>query len=104
MRAIVVKRGNSHRELAEVPDPVPAAGEAHLRTLRVGIDGTDHEVIQGNHGGYPEGDDYQVLGHEAVAVVEDANGTNLEDGDLVVPTVRRPPDETNNYFKQVSLT
>ncbi|SIR76023.1 Threonine dehydrogenase [Haladaptatus litoreus] len=100
MIAIIVRRGNSHPELAEVPDPIPEAGEALLRTLRVGIDGTDHEVIQGNHGGYPEGDDYQILGHEAVAIVEDPNGTDLEEGELVVPTVRRPPDGTNDYFKQ----
>ncbi|GAA0240130.1 glucose 1-dehydrogenase [Haladaptatus pallidirubidus] len=100
MKAIIVRRGNSHPELAEVPDPLPESGEALLRTLRVGIDGTDHEVIHGNHGENPEGDDYQILGHEAVAVVEDANGTDLTEGELVVPTVRRPPNGTNDYFKQ----
>lgn len=98
MRAIAVTRENSRPELIDVPDPEPDPGHALLRTLRVGIDGTDHEVIEGNHGEYPEGDDYQILGHEAIAVVEDANGTELEEGSLVVPTVRRPTDENSGYF------
>ncbi|WP_224450305.1 glucose 1-dehydrogenase [Haloprofundus salilacus] len=100
MRAVVVEHGDSQPKLTEVPDPVPDSGEALLRTLRVGIDGTDYEVIRGNHGGYPENDDYQILGHEAVAVVEDANDTELEEGRLVVPTVRRPPNGTNEYFER----
>ncbi|WP_129116011.1 glucose 1-dehydrogenase [Halegenticoccus tardaugens] len=100
MKAITVEEGNSHPTLRDIPEPTPGSGEALLRTLRVGIDGTDHEVIRGYHGGYPEDDDYQILGHEAVAVVEDANGTKLEEGTLVVPTVRRPPGETNGYFER----
>ncbi|WP_224337569.1 glucose 1-dehydrogenase [Haloprofundus halobius] len=100
MNAVAVERGTDAPKLIAVPDPTPDTGEVLLRTLRVGIDGTDHEVIRGNHGDYPEGDDYQILGHEAVAVVEDANGTELEEGTLVVPTVRRPSGETNGYFER----
>ncbi|SFR64031.1 glucose 1-dehydrogenase [Halogeometricum limi] len=100
MKAVVVERGASRPTLLDVPDPEPDAGEVLLRTLRVGIDGTDHEVVRGNHGGYPPGDDYQILGHEAVAVVEDANGTDLDAGQLVVPTVRRPAGESNRYFER----
>lgn len=102
MKAIAVERGSSRPTLLDVSEPVPNEGEVLLRTLRVGIDGTDHEVIQGNHGGYPADDDYQILGHEAVAAVEDPNGTGLESGQLVVPTVRRPSTETesNEYFER----
>jgi threonine dehydrogenase-like Zn-dependent dehydrogenase len=101
MRAIAVERGDETPRLIEVPRPTPAAGEALVRTLRVGIDGTDHEVIAGEHGGYPEGSDYQILGHEAVGVVEDPNGTGLERGQLVAPTIRRPPgDHPNEYFER----
>ncbi|KTG11476.1 glucose dehydrogenase [Haloprofundus marisrubri] len=102
MKAIAVKTDESRPQLIDVPVPEPKEGEALLRTLRVGIDGTDHEVIRGNHGGFPEDDGYQILGHEAVAVVEDSNGTALEEGQLVVPTVRRPPagTETNRYFER----
>jgi threonine dehydrogenase-like Zn-dependent dehydrogenase len=99
MKAIVIRRGERKPSLAELPRPEPAPGEALVRTLRVGVDGTDHEVIRGGHGGFPEGEDHLVLGHEAVGVVEDPNGTDLEAGDVVVPTVRRPPATgTNGYF------
>ena len=50
------------------------------------------------HGDFPDGDDHLVLGHEAVGVVEDPNGTDLDVGDVVVPTVRRRPNGENEYF------
>ncbi|ODR80819.1 glucose dehydrogenase [Haladaptatus sp. W1] len=98
MKAVAVRRGESGPQLVDVPKPDPESGEALVRTLRVGIDGTDHEVIEGTHGGFPDGSDYQILGHEAVGVVVDPNGTRFETGDLVVPTVRRPAGEPNDYF------
>ena len=98
MNAIAVYDGEGEPVVTEKPRPTPAAGEALVRTLRVGVDGTDHEVIAGGHGGSPEGEDHLVLGHEAVGVVEDPNGTAFEVGDVVVPTVRRPPNGENEYF------
>jgi threonine dehydrogenase-like Zn-dependent dehydrogenase len=89
---------DSGPELLEVPQPEPSEREALVRTLRVGVDGTDQEVISGSHGGYPADDDYLMLGHEAVGVVEDANGTTFEKRDIVVPTVRRPPSSGENEF------
>jgi threonine dehydrogenase-like Zn-dependent dehydrogenase len=100
MQAIAVRRGESAPVVVEKPRPDPAAGEPLVRTLRVGVDGTDHEVIRGGHGGFPAGEDHLVLGHEAVGVVEDPNGTRFSAGDVVVPTVRRPPGETNDYFRR----
>ncbi|NUE02537.1 glucose 1-dehydrogenase [Halorubraceae archaeon YAN] len=100
MKAIAVKSGAGKPELIEVPDPVPDDGEALVRTLRVGVDGTDHEVIAGGHGGTPEGEDHLILGHEAVGVVADPNGTSLSEGDVVVPTVRRAPNGPNEYFER----
>ena len=96
MRAIAVKRGESRPRLLDIPRPEPQEGEALVRTLRVGIDGTDHEVIAGSHGAFPENEEYQILGHEAVGVVVDANGTDVPEGELVVPTVRRPPGGESN--------
>jgi threonine dehydrogenase-like Zn-dependent dehydrogenase len=100
MKAIVVRQSENRPKLTDVPEPAPESGEALVRTLRVGIDGTDHEVIGGTHGGFPEGEDYQILGHEAVGVVEDATDTGLNEGQLVVPTVRRPTGESNAYFER----
>ena len=98
MYAIAVRRGEGSPTLVEKPRPEPGPGEALVRTLRVGVDGTDQEVIAGSHGGYPDGEDHIVLGHEAVGVVEDPNGTGLSEGDVVVPTVRRRPNGSNDYF------
>lgn len=100
MDAIAVYDDGDSPELIDVPRPTPAAGEALVRVLRVGVDGTDHEVIAGEHGVSPEDDDYLVLGHEAVGVVEDPNGTGLTEGELVVPMVRRPPGDDNEYFER----
>ena len=100
MRAIGVERGADEPGLLEVPRPEPGPGKALVRTLRVGVDGTDHEVIAGHHGGPPEGEDHLVLGHEAVGVIEEPAG-HFEAGDVVVPTVRRPPDDEGNlYFER----
>ncbi|SFS67509.1 glucose 1-dehydrogenase [Halostagnicola kamekurae] len=100
MKAIAVEPGAGDPVVVEKPVPEPAAGEALVRTLRVGVDGTDHEVIRGAHGELPAGSDRLVLGHEAVGVVEDPNGTDLERGEVVAPTVRRPPNGTNEYFER----
>lgn len=84
--------------------PVPAEDEALIRTLAVGIDGTDRRIAAGKIGGTPPGDeDHLVLGHEAVGVVEDPNGTVLEEGDLVVPLVRRPAEGGERYAKRGEL-
>jgi threonine dehydrogenase-like Zn-dependent dehydrogenase len=98
MRAVAVRRDDRTPRVIEKPRPDPSTGEVLVRTLRVGVDGTDHDVIDGTHGGFPAGDDHVVLGHEAVGVVEDGNGTGFDAGDLVVPTVRRAPNGTNEYF------
>jgi len=99
MHAIAVRRGETEPELIEKPRPEPADGEVLVRVLRVGIDGTDHEVIEHGPEEFPSGDEHMVLGHEAVGVVEDSNGADYEVGDVVVPTVRRrPDDEPNEYF------
>jgi threonine dehydrogenase-like Zn-dependent dehydrogenase len=80
--------------LVEKDDPTPDEDEVLVRTLSVGIDGSDRRIVAGEIGGEtPAGDDHLVLGHEAVGVVEDATGTSLADGQVVVPMVRRPTDD-----------
>ncbi|KYH27688.1 glucose 1-dehydrogenase [Halalkalicoccus paucihalophilus] len=100
MDAIAVREGEHEPSVIDVPKPEPGDGEALVRTLRVGVDGTDREVLEGGHGEFPEGEDYLILGHEAVGVVEEPNGTDYEEGDVVVPTVRRPPNGENEYFER----
>ncbi|WP_122090529.1 glucose 1-dehydrogenase [Halalkalicoccus subterraneus] len=100
MDALAVRKGEHEPSVIDIPEPEPEAGEVLVRTLRVGVDGTDREVLEGGHGEFPEGEDHLVLGHEAVGVVEDPNGTEYEAGDVVVPTVRRPPNGENEYFER----
>jgi len=63
-----------------------------LRMLDVGICGTDREICSFEYGTPPAGYDYLVIGHEALAQVEEVGSAvgRLKPGDLVVPTVRRP--------------
>ena len=55
MDAIGIERGDDEPRLLEVSRPAPGVGEVLVRTLRVGVDGTGHEVMAGNHGAPPAG-------------------------------------------------
>lgn len=89
MQALVTTPGVPHSaQVAEVPPPRPRAGEVLLRTLEVGICGTDREIAEGLFGVAPEGEERLVLGHELLAVVE-RDGGGFSRGELVAATVRR---------------
>ena len=82
--------------LGDVPRPTLSSSQALLKIRKVGIDGTDMEINNGSYGECPTGSDYLILGHECLAVVEDIEGpSDIQKGDLVVPTVRRPDDCPN---------
>jgi glucose 1-dehydrogenase len=86
---LVTTPGREHTtKVAELPDPRPAAGELLLRTLEVGVCGTDREISEGVFGIAPEGRDRLVLGHEFLGVVE-RDGHGFSRGDMVAATVRR---------------
>lgn len=46
---------------------MPAAHEVLLRTLSVGVCGTDREIAEGRFGVAPDGEERLVLGHEVLA-------------------------------------
>ncbi|WP_135305075.1 alcohol dehydrogenase catalytic domain-containing protein [Haloarcula amylovorans] len=96
MQAVALLREDRALRLVEKPRPEPADGEVLVRTLSVGIDGSDRRLVDGEIGEFPEGEDHLVLGHEAVGVVENPNGTDLECGDFVVPLVRRPTGDAGD--------
>jgi threonine dehydrogenase-like Zn-dependent dehydrogenase len=93
MKAVAVLPGKKEVALLDhfAPD-VSSAGQVRVRTIEVGICGTDREICSFAYGTPPEGSDYLVLGHEALGeVVEvDSEASNFQVGDLVVPSVRRP--------------
>lgn len=85
----------SARKLALLSHPSPqisAAGHVRVRTVEVGVCGTDREICAFGYGVPPAGAEYLILGHEAVGeVVEIGAGvSDLRIGDWVVPSVRRP--------------
>ncbi len=97
MKAIAVYPGKPNSvHLEEMARPsvkdVPNGRGVLVRVLRVGVDGTDKEINAAEYGAAPEGYDFLVLGHENFGQVESVgpNVTELQPGDYVVATVRRP--------------
>ena len=96
MKAVVVtpKQGGSGR-VQDVPTPEPKAEEALVEVIEVGVCGTDLEILRGDYGEAPPGDDYLVIGHEnfgRVVKAPEGNG-GLKEGDYCVCIVRRPDPE-----------
>jgi threonine dehydrogenase-like Zn-dependent dehydrogenase len=93
MRAVVVTPGEQGSgRLAEVPDPHLQEGEVLVRVRDVGLDGTDIEILEGEYGQAPPGEDYLIIGHESLGQVQELpDGVEgLSPGDWVVAIVRRP--------------
>jgi threonine dehydrogenase-like Zn-dependent dehydrogenase len=97
MKAIAVFPGKPNSmHLAELPKPsigeIPDGRGVLVKVLRVGVDGTDKEINAAEYGAAPEGYDFLVIGHESFGQVEEVgrNVTELQPGDYVVATVRRP--------------
>jgi threonine dehydrogenase-like Zn-dependent dehydrogenase len=78
--------------LTTIPLAEPAEGEVEISVIRVGVCGTDRELIRGEIGHAPEGQSELVLGHEVIGRVSRLGPgvTKLGVGDLVSVTVRRP--------------
>jgi threonine dehydrogenase-like Zn-dependent dehydrogenase len=94
MKAVAVfPKERALRVIDDAPEPrIEKPTQVRVRTLEVGLCGTDQEIAQFQYGTPPEGSKYLILGHEALGeVVEVGEGVKgLAPGDLVVPRVRRP--------------
>jgi glucose 1-dehydrogenase len=92
MRALTIipgKKGSA--QLIDVPEPSVADGSVLVETIVVGICGTDTEMVNGEYGAAPPGEERLILGHESLGWVREApGGCGLSEGDLVVGIVRRP--------------
>jgi threonine dehydrogenase-like Zn-dependent dehydrogenase len=95
MHAITVSPGiPDSARLDEVPEPAPSEGSVLVRSIALGVCGTDREIISGDYGSAPAGERRLVLGHESLGRVEAAPAhSGLAPGDLVVGIVRRPDPE-----------
>src|SRR3569833_2051068 len=92
MLALTVNPGTPNSiTLENVPPPPASDGAVLVRTLALGLCGTDREIIAGDYGTAPAGEKRLIIGHESLGRVEAApEGSGLEPGDLVVGIVRRP--------------
>jgi threonine dehydrogenase-like Zn-dependent dehydrogenase len=92
VKAITVEPGVEGSVRLDDIDGPPGPDEGLLvRTLAVGVCGTDIEIIKGKHGAAVPGRKRLVLGHESLGVIETAPaGSGFAPGDHVVGIVRRP--------------
>jgi len=92
MHALTVRPGTPNSiDLTIVPEPPPSDGPVLVRALALGVCGTDREIIAGQYGWAPPGEERLILGHESLGRVEDApEGCGFSKGDLVAGIVRRP--------------
>jgi threonine dehydrogenase-like Zn-dependent dehydrogenase len=91
MRAITVIPGRrGSLGLTDVPEPPHDDGPVLVQTQAVGICGTDLEIVNGDYGWAPPGQERLIIGHESLGrVVEADPASGLRAGDLVVGIVRR---------------
>jgi glucose 1-dehydrogenase len=92
MRAITLAPGVADSaDLDEVPEPAASEGAVLADGVALGICGTDAEIVRGDYGEAPPGQERLILGHESLGRVREAPaGSGLAPGDLVVGIVRRP--------------
>ena len=92
MRAITIEPGvPGSARLEDVPEPPSSAGEVLVRTLAMGVCGTDLDLVRGEFGAAPPGEMRLILGHESLGeVVEAPPASGLVPGQRVTGIVRRP--------------
>ena len=91
MQAVTLLPGQPGTLRLDEVDRPAGQGPVLVRTLAVGVCGTDHELIDGEYGEAPPGRQRLVLGHESLGRVAEAPaGSGLAVGDTVVGIVRHP--------------
>jgi len=92
VRAITVIPGQQGSvAITDAPEPPPGDGPVLVETQAIGICGTDLEIINGDYGWAPAGQERLIIGHESLGRVAEAPPeTGFAAGDLVVGIVRRP--------------
>jgi threonine dehydrogenase-like Zn-dependent dehydrogenase len=95
MRALtVVPLQAGSAEVVDTPDPEAGPGELLVEGVALGVCGTDREIMDGEYGWAPPGEQRLVLGHESLGrVLEAPPDSGFAPGDLVVGVVRRPDPE-----------
>src|SRR6266446_426463 len=86
MRAVtIIPRKRASLGLEDIAQPAAARDAVLVKTLAIGICGTDRELIDGQYGEAPAGETRLVLGHESLGrVLEAPPGSGFSQGDAVV--------------------
>ncbi len=92
MRALTVAPGTVNSARTEdVADPPISDGAVLVRTLAIGVCGTDRDIVGGRYGWAPPGQTRLIVGHESLGIVLEAPvESGVKAGDLIVGIVRRP--------------
>jgi threonine dehydrogenase-like Zn-dependent dehydrogenase len=92
VRAITLSPGVADSaDLEHIPEPPESHGSILVRSLALGVCGTDREIVSGSYGEAPPGSERLVLGHESFGeVIEAPRGGRFSVGDRIVGIVRRP--------------
>ena len=93
MKALAIYPGQKNSmHIEDIEKPKHDNDSVLIKVLRVGVDGTDKELISAEYGDAPKGYKYLITGHESLGVIEEVgvNVKGFKKGDIVVPTVRRP--------------
>ncbi|HUY86051.1 MAG TPA: glucose 1-dehydrogenase [Acidimicrobiales bacterium] len=89
LTVIPLKQGSA--ALIDMEEPPETDGAVLVETIGVGICGTDIEILSGEYGWAPPGEERLVLGHESLGkVIEAPDGSGFQAGDHVVGIVRAP--------------
>lgn len=97
VKAAVFSPEQGGLQVVERETPTINGDEVLVKVREVGLDGTDKELVRGNAGELPVESNVIVVGHEAFGEVVDTGSTvdSFDEGDIVVPMVRRPGDCVN---------
>ena len=92
MRALTVAPGMANSaQVEDIADPPRSDGAVLVRTVALGVCGTDREIVSGRYGWAPPGQRRLVMGHESLGTVQEAPADcGVKAGDLIVGIVRRP--------------
>jgi threonine dehydrogenase-like Zn-dependent dehydrogenase len=92
VQALTVQPGRpDSAAVVDFPEPERDEGDVLVDAVALGVCGTDREIVAGDYGEAPPGEDRLVLGHESLGRVREAPaGSGFAQGDLVAAFVRHP--------------
>jgi len=93
MKAVAIFPKDKNIQVIDAPAPASITpNQLRVKTLEIGLCGTDTEIVEQGYGNTPEDSDYLILGHECLGEIVEVGSdvSHFKVGQLVVPRVRRP--------------